>query len=786
MRTKRTAVVLLITCGFAFLAGAPALADEDENRIAETMLLYQRDSGGWPKNYDADVRLDDDAKAKVLAEKHRTDTTMDNGATHREVRALSRAYARTGDDRFNRAALRGIEFMLVAQYPNGGWPQRYPEPEGYAKHITFNDGAMIGVMTVLRDIAAAKAPYEFIGEETRTRAAEAVEKGIECILNCQIVVDGAKTVWCAQHDKQTLAPAKARSYELPSLSGGESTRIVQFLMQIEDPDRKIVEAIKSAVAWYQDAALHGIRLVRKEVPGAPEGFDRFVIEDLEAPPMWARFYQIGTNQPIFCSRDGVPRERLKEISHERRNGYSWLGYYAQDLLTEDYPAWRANVASEKHGAEIAPVDSIRHLVLDSRNIASTSNVKLVLGKIKKHLASPLFGEEKPWEQRFDNFYGSIVYEEDEKLYRLWWNPFIYDPDEGANERENGLEYAYSSDGIQWTKPNLGLVEYEGSTKNNLINRDSGHGHGIFKDPHESDPAKRYKMIAREDGVSVAYSADGLHWSDWIPAFKVKADTHNNAIWAPTLNKYVAISREFAWEGKARRRVVARSESDDFLSGWSNVEVVMDGGSKFQTYANAIFHHAGVYLGLVSVFDTSDGPTDNKVWTELAWSPDTRRWHRICEGTPFIPNSEDEGDPDWGTAYACLNPLFRDTDEVRIYYGGGDGKHNRYRDGYLMLATIKKDRWAGYEASGDGTIETVPVTCDGPDLYICADVKIGGSIRAEVIDVNGLSLKDCNPVTTDVSDGKITWSSKNLKDFIAPEIRLRFKLDKATLYSFFTR
>ena len=266
-------------------------------------------------------------------------------------------------------------------------------------------------------------------------------KGIECILKCQIVVDGTKTVWCAQHDGETLAPAKARSYELPSLSGGESVRIVQFLMQIENPDRRIVEAVEAAIAWYEDAALHGIRLVRKEAPSAPEGFDRFVIEDPEAPPMWARFYQIGTNQPIFCSRDGIPRQRLADISHERRNGYSWLGYYGQDLLAEDYPAWQVWIAGEKHEPETEAVDESRHLVLDSRKIASTSNVKLVLGKIEKHPANPLFGEDKPWEQRFDNFYGSIVYDEDKKLYRLWWNPFIYDPDEGADERENGLEYA---------------------------------------------------------------------------------------------------------------------------------------------------------------------------------------------------------------------------------------------------------------------------------------------------------------------------------------------------------
>ena len=438
----------------------------------------------------------------------------------------------------------------------------------------------------------------------------------------------------------------------------------------------------------------------------------------------------------------------------------------------------------------------RHLVLDSRKIATKSNVSLVLGKIKKHSANPLFGEEKPWEQRFDNFYGSIVYEEDKGLYRLWWNPFIYDPDEGAKGREDGVEYAYSKDGIKWIKPDLGMVEYEGSKNNNLMNRNSGHGHGIFKDPHETDSSKRYKMIARIDKydskspkkeMAVAYSADGLHWSDWIPAFKAKGDTHNNAIWAPTLNKYVAISRVIRGGGTPwkYRRVVTRSESKDFLSDWSDIEVVMDGGPDFQIYSNAIFYHAGVYLGFIAIFDCSKGPNDNKVWTELAWSPDTVQWHRICEGTPFIPNSTVEGAPDWGTAYACLNPLFKDSDTVRIYYGGGDGKHNQYRDGYLMLATIAKDRWAGYEAADEGTIETTSVKCDGPNLYICADIREGGSIRAEIVNADGLSSSDCTPIITDVSDGRIEWSGKDLADLVGSQVRFRFEIKKATIYSFFT-
>ena len=165
-------------------------------------------------------------------------------------------------------------------------------------------------------------------------------------LKCQIKVEGTPTVWCAQHDSETFSPRKARSYELPSLSRAESVGIVQFLMQIDNPSDEVTRAIEHAVNWFECSKLEGIKLVRVEAPTQSEGFDKVVVEDPKAPPMWARFCDIKTNQPIFCSRDGVPRRTLAEISHERRNGYSWLGYYAQKLLEVDLPAWRQRLGRD--------------------------------------------------------------------------------------------------------------------------------------------------------------------------------------------------------------------------------------------------------------------------------------------------------------------------------------------------------------------------------------------------------------------------------------------------------
>jgi PelA/Pel-15E family pectate lyase len=307
------------------------------------MLLYQRRSGGWPKNYDRAKELGEARRREIRRQRSREDAMIDNGATHTEIRLLAGEFGKTRDERFERAVLDGIEYLLDGQYRNGGWPQKFPGGSGYATQITFNDNAMIGVMSVLRDAAAGGAPFEFVPGRLRDKCAEAVERGIGCILACQVVVDGERTAWCAQHDRRTLEPCGARSYELPSLSGSESVGIVRFLMGIEKPDAGVTRAIESAVGWFERSKLEGIRLERVSAPGKPGGFDYVVVEDRGAPPLWARFYDIRTNEPIFCSRDGVPRKTLAEISHERRTGYSWLGEYARDLLAKDFPRWRKRV-----------------------------------------------------------------------------------------------------------------------------------------------------------------------------------------------------------------------------------------------------------------------------------------------------------------------------------------------------------------------------------------------------------------------------------------------------------
>lgn len=313
---------------------------EEAIEIADNVLLYQHDNGGWPKNINMARHLSEKEKEELIEDKSRTiETTIDNGATHTQLRYLAKVYEATGENKYREAFLRGVDYLLAAQYDNGGWPQFYPIKKGYYEHITFNDGAMMGVMNLLRDIAVKEPNYSFVDQERVQKAQKAIDEGLEVILQSQVKVDGELTIWCAQHDKVTLEPAKARAYELPTLSGSESVGIVQYLMKLNNPSERVKKAIRSAVNWFEEHKVMGLKVKWIDVPDAPEGVDRITVKDPSGGPLWGRFNEIETGRPIFVGRDGKIKYSLNEIERERRVNYNYIDNYAEDLLNEQYPKW---------------------------------------------------------------------------------------------------------------------------------------------------------------------------------------------------------------------------------------------------------------------------------------------------------------------------------------------------------------------------------------------------------------------------------------------------------------
>lgn len=185
--------------------------------------------------------------------------TIDNDATTTEIYFISRVYNATGEERYKAAAMKGIDYLFEAQYDNGGWPQCYPRTGSYHVQIQYNDDSNINVLELMREIYTEGSIYSFLPDSYKQKARIAFNKGVECILKTQIQRDGKLTAWCAQYDPVTLEPAKARAYELVSLSGQESDNIVLFLMSLENPSQEIRNAIEGAVAWFEKSKIEGIK-----------------------------------------------------------------------------------------------------------------------------------------------------------------------------------------------------------------------------------------------------------------------------------------------------------------------------------------------------------------------------------------------------------------------------------------------------------------------------------------------------------------------------------------------
>lgn len=323
---------------------------DEAKRIADNVIAYQRVTGGWPKNIAIHRPLGNGLNMILADKKKRNDSTTDNDATILEMTYLAKLYRQVPEERYKKAFLQGVEFMLSGQYENGGWPQFWPENRGYQIHITYNDDAMVQTMQVIRALRDGEAPFDLLVDDAmKARLTEAFNKGIECILNTQIVVNGKPTVWCQQHDRETLKPAPARAYELPSYCSMESATIVRLLMELPNPDARIKRAIHGAMKWFDTYKLTGLRY--EHADRRPGGQNARLVEDAQAKPIWARFYDLKYCEPYVCDRDGLPRRRLEEIGTERRNGYSWYNNRPAALF-DMYHTWVAQY-DPKHKVNIS-------------------------------------------------------------------------------------------------------------------------------------------------------------------------------------------------------------------------------------------------------------------------------------------------------------------------------------------------------------------------------------------------------------------------------------------------
>lgn len=327
-------------------------ASAEAKKIAENVLLYQRNIGGWPKNIQMQQELSPQQQKDLIElKKTAAETTTDNGATCQEMLFMSKMYAQVKDERYKESFLKGLNYLLEAQYDNGGWPQFYPLKKGYYTHITYNDDSMVHILNVMKEISEQSDFYSIKpSKEIIEKTKKSFEKGIDCIIKTQYRQNGVLTAWCAQHDEVTLAPAKARAYELPSLSGKESAKITLLLMSVEKPSSEIITAVQSAKAWFEKTKITNLE-EKRVVNDAGKIVEKKMIVTQNASPIWARFMELDTNEPFFCDRDGIKKKSLDEIGAERRNGYAWYTDEPKEILKR-YASWAA-----KNGLKVSGIET---------------------------------------------------------------------------------------------------------------------------------------------------------------------------------------------------------------------------------------------------------------------------------------------------------------------------------------------------------------------------------------------------------------------------------------------
>ncbi len=344
-RSTKSAACILLAAGMVMSAAAPVLpgfntdivasagdndfswsayssksaswwAGSEAAALADEMIAYQLNDGGWRKDM------------KTPSEGSWNKSTIDNNATWGQIRFLASVYNATGTQKYKTACLKGLDLLLNGQYSNGGWPQVFNDPGTYHAHITYNDTAMVAVLRVLLEVSQKSGAFAWVDSSYQSRAENAVNKGIDCILNTQIKINGTLTAWGQQHDEYTLAPAPARAYELPSVCTSESAGIVDFLRSLPDSKKSaaVVKSINAAVRWFDS-----VKIENYEWHWNSDKSDK-VLTYSPSSVLWARFYDLQYSKPLFADRDGQAYTDVTQISLERRTGYSWYGTWCANNI----------------------------------------------------------------------------------------------------------------------------------------------------------------------------------------------------------------------------------------------------------------------------------------------------------------------------------------------------------------------------------------------------------------------------------------------------------------------
>lgn len=447
------------------------------------------------------------------------------------------------------------------------------------------------------------------------------------------------------------------------------------------------------------------------------------------------------------------------------------------------------------------IGNTRQLFLDDFAIGSMENLTRVLHYPQRHSGNPILTGTQSWEKWVIGVNGrSVLYDQESQEFRMWYGGYLIDE---AYPRSILFKvcYAVSADGIHWTRPNLGQVDWEGSRRNNILRWGQKwmRRPNVMKDPGDPDPERRFKMtyvdiFQGKTAITKGYSRDGIRWrlnGDEKPWFR-GPHSANLLGWDPSLRRYVLYVRMPGFPNS-----VGRTTSGDFIT-WSEPQRVLapepEEGKHFKGLA--AFLYEDLYLGWLWIFYGRRSAD-----AELVLSRDGIHWHRISPQDFFFSR----GDPgSWdGQRILPVAPVVH-KDRIWIYYSGENLIHHtletlkRANSGWVEngqrlqraigLATLRLDGFASLQAGSQaGRLTTKTVTIPGGSLFVNADVA--GELDLEILDereqpIPGYAALDCVPIRSDSLRHSVRWKdSSSLEDLRGRAAKLRFWLRDGHLYSF---
>jgi hypothetical protein len=475
------------------------------------------------------------------------------------------------------------------------------------------------------------------------------------------------------------------------------------------------------------------------------------------------------------------------------------------------------------------------LFLDDVLIDEQSDVTRSYHAFDKHPANPIMVADQPWEDSYAYVYGRVMPNEAGDGYHLWYSALDFDDPDGASR----VLYANSTDGLSWNKPSLGIRAYNGNTNNNLfIPRDRpNHIMSVMHTPWDADPDCAYKLINFDapyqglpGGYFAACSPDGVHLTDVaqnpvIDTAEVSVGDVGHFLWDPWGRRYLGYVKVAGDVAGERRRMVGLIASETFDSWpttapelvlapdsiddyWVTAQSLDLAENRTHFYGVSVFPYQTQLVGLLWIFRAMDPPNCGndcepyagyifgKIHVEVVSSRDGVNWTRqqgdLTGGRQPILELGPEGAWDSMMLFTANHPLLEDG-EIKLYYGGCDEDHGSVGtngSAAVGLATLRKDGFASLDAQGAsrGLITTLPLEGAQGPLRLNFRTTTSGSVKVEVLDAQGevlpgYSEADCDALQGDEIDRAVSWGAVTTLPTFPCELRLRFILQDASIYSF---